>query len=239
MKKIQKVCVVAPTWRRPLIATLFCQQLVRWRKYIFNNEIPIDLRAFIVGSEVDESQNMVEYAFRGTPGFHYTEFPNQPLGRKFNAGVKMAQTIGADYVMILGDDAFCLPTVFNDLALAFSDGVKYIGCRDLYSWDYAMGFAHYWPGYKGKREGEPIGSGRVIHSSLLDEFDWLPYDDLKNKNLDYSMTQRLGEMADLRLLDMGLDHMMTTVKGDNNITDMYKFEGVVPVETHIFYELFN
>jgi len=233
-----RICVVAPTWQRPLIGTLFVQQIVRWREFLDEMDWGIELHAIIVGSEDDDSRNMVVCSSIMEDYISYLEFPNRPLGRKFNAGVQAAQTVAPDYVMIMGDDAFCLPTIFSDYLVAIESGHKYIGVRDLYSWDFANGVALYWPGYTGKRECEAIGSGRLIHKSILKGLDrpWMLYDDLKNRNLDYSMTQQIGLPY---LIDGGKDHLMTTIKGHNNITDMYAATDAEEVTTERFYVLFN
>ncbi len=231
------ICVVAPTWERPLIGTLFVQQLVRWKEFVDAMGYDIDLHAIIVGSEGDSSRSMVIASSMKEDYISYLEFPNKPLGRKFNAGVHAAQTVNPDYVMIMGDDAFCLPTIFSEYLVAIEAGHKYIGVRDLYSWDFINGAALYWPGYNGKREGEAIGSGRLVHKDILNGLDkpWMLYDDVKNRNLDYSMTQQIG----LPHLIDGSMHLMTTIKGHNNITDMYAAPDTEEVTTDRFYVLFN
>ena len=232
-----KICVVTPTWKRPLIGTLFVQQLVRWKEYLGETGVGIRLVAIIVGSEEEKSRQMVLCSSMGEDHIYYLEFENRPLGRKFNAGIKAAYTLEPDYVMIMGDDAICFPTIFNDYLLAIKEGHNYIGVRDLNMWDVANDDAVYWPGYTGRREGEAIGSGRLIHSSILDglEKPWEPYNELLNRNLDYSMTQQIGHPY---LID-GSVHLMTTAKSENNITPMPKMGVLESVSTDRFYVLFN
>jgi hypothetical protein len=49
----------------------------------------------------------------------------------------------------------------------------------------------HWAGYFGSREGEPIGTGRVISAKALDMINWQLIDKTINSSIDYSICKSL------------------------------------------------
>ena len=227
-----KVAICTPVWGRPKMRRDYLDHIYAHVKHA--KEYGIELSVSISGSEGAETRVEAEYR-----DFLYTEIRNEPLGAKFNeAVINACGYFDPDYIMIMGSDTFMLPTIWGVYADLIAKGHKYIGITDLYMWDWRDDRAVYWGGYQGDREGEPIGPGRMIHKSLLPASGRMYQDDL-SRNLDASFTRGLLKRNIEATTFKCKDHLLVSCKGDENITDIGKFNQVElqDVSHHIFDEV--
>lgn len=151
-----------------------------------------DLRLMAVGSEGDTSRSLAE-----SNGFEYVEYPNRPLGAKWNAGLAALADKRPDAVVISGSDDVLTVNLFERYVQAISTGTKYLGLLDMYFLDLLTRRFCFWPGYgPGPRHGDSLGLGRCIHADLLDEVDWQLWEPELNRTLDASMNERLAPLLE-------------------------------------------
>jgi hypothetical protein len=129
-------------------------------------------------------------------GWTYVEYPNAPLGAKWNAGLPAVRALEADAILIVGSDDLLNAPVIETYAKALREGVRYMGLQDLYFYDQPSDRTVHWPGYTGKRAGESAGLGRCIHRSYLDAVDWTLWEDTREHGLDGSMRTTLAPLLD-------------------------------------------
>jgi hypothetical protein len=170
-------------WRRHALIPLFAEAIHQLR-------LPEgwSVVCLVVGSEGERSRQLCE-----TQGLLYLEAPNEPLGQKFNAGLRHLRAYEPDYVMVLGDDDWVCPDWLRGYQDAMTAGVEVIGVRDFYFYHVLSHRLVYWPGYGQMLPGETIGAGRMLSKSVLDRLRWRGWDPEKNQGLDISMTLRLQE----------------------------------------------
>ena len=151
-----------------------------------------DLALLAVGSEGATSRSLA-----ADNGFEYIEFPNSPLGAKWNAGLAALAEQRPDAVVISGSDDVLSVNLFERYAEAITSGTKYLGLHDMYFLDLLTRRFCFWPGYgPGPRQGDPLGLGRCLHVDLLDEVNWQLWDPHLNRSLDASMSKRLAPLLE-------------------------------------------
>jgi len=128
-------------------------------------------------------------------GFNYIEYPNDPLGRKWNAGMQAMRFLKPDYVMLMGSDDFISDDTMRYILDCCALGFDVIGMRDCYFYDAPKDRLGYWAGFTAKhRIGESMGLCRTISRSVLDQMNWQPWLGKANAGLDWLMTQKLNRI---------------------------------------------
>jgi len=181
-----KIGILTCMWRRPEVFRIFATGINRLKA-------KFDIITLSVGSEKQESMKLCrDY------GINYCEYPNKPLGAKFNAGMLAMREFKPDYVTIMGSDDLLSTPTFEKIWEYCEQGAEMIGFLDLYFFDLLAGKLVYWPGYgyrgtkaDSSRKGEAIGLGRTLSAGLLDKMHWQPWKPDINTGLDWWMTQRL------------------------------------------------
>lgn len=210
-----RIAVVAALWGRQLLAPLWWQAVDRlaaaWDAAGHTVEV-------VVGGSEAEHQVRAE-----AHGAVWVETPNQPLGRKWNNTMAAAFERGADYLLVLGSDDFLAPALVEAYLPHLARGERYIGLAGIYFTDLATGRTCLFRGYaKGhRRYREPVGAGRLLHRSLL--LDGRPWDELKERGLDSSMTERL-QLPAAALLPVGPHAVAVDIKTAENL---WRFHRVV------------
>lgn len=128
----------------------------------------------------DESDGEFVYDMKYKYKFvHIVYASNDPLGKKWQAGVDYARTIGADPLIPLGsDDFFNLDFVRN--ACDLSEAIDFIGLTQWWVYDSTVKQL-----YKLRYINEfPLGGGRIISERVLNRIDWEVFDVTKNRLLD-------------------------------------------------------
>ena len=123
--------------------------------------------------------------------------------------------------MIMGSDQIVRDSIFEDYRPHIERGERYIGVKDLYVLDMIERSVAYWPGYVGKREGTPIGPGRLMRKDLLEELNYDLYGSTLDKGLDGSMDVRMPACV----LISGKEHGMTSIKTRESITKARQYHG--------------
>ena len=113
--------------------------------------------------------------------FKSIQHPNEPLASKWNRGVRELESIDFDAVIFLGSDDY-IDEAFIEFAKEQTKEFDFIGFKDLY-------FEHnkelwWWCGYKGHREGEPSGAGKIYTKELLEKMDYDLFGESSNRSLD-------------------------------------------------------
>jgi hypothetical protein len=173
-------------WRRPEVFRIFATGVNRLKS-------KFDIITLSVGSEHQESLKLCRDF-----GINYCEYPNKPLGAKFNAGMLAMREFRPDYVTIMGSDDLLSTETFAKIWNYCEQGVEMVGFLDLYFFDLLTGKLVYWPGYGNRgtkadsaRKGEAIGLGRTLSARVLDKMSWQPWKSDIDMSLDWYMTQRL------------------------------------------------
>lgn len=199
-------------WKRHPIFELWAKSMQSIITAFPNIEIVVN----VAGSEGNLSKNLVEKY-----NFNYVECENI-LGKKFNAVFQLSQLSNPNYVLLLGSDSIINKSLFQTY-LSESNGKDYLGVVDLYYYDVCHKKAKYWPGYKGLREGEPIGAGRLFSKKLLDTLNWTPYSDHIMKGCDADMSRRLKNIGfyNPHLIYLkGTNNLLLEIRSSVNLTEL-------------------
>lgn len=191
-----------------------------YRKIKIQLQPQFDINLLAVGSEGKDSQDVAE-----RNGWDYTEYPNSPLNRKFNHGIKQAKEYDPDVLFWLNSDDILSAEYF--LNIPISD--KYIsGLSDFYFLDFYRKRLGYWGGYMDSRKAGPIGPGRVFSREMLETCDWQPWDDrLKlDSRLDINCRTRLSKLSiQFKAYRMSeLDCIGIDIKKDLNIWQWHEMK---------------
>lgn len=177
----------------------------------FVKSVPYPL--VIIGS--DDENNPPE---RGD--YFITE--NKPLGKKWNKGLEICRNYSFDYLVITGSDDIFSTSLWKWYETL---DVHYAGFTDLYIHD--SGRIKYFNGYSRNRIGEPQGSGRAFHRSVLDALNWKLWDDDLNIGLDASITKRINKLSIsskiIKLIDN--DFVCLSLKSKENLHSIHEYDG--------------
>jgi hypothetical protein len=180
-KKI-KLAIVTGIWKRPDVFEYFAKGVKELEKLE-----DFEITTIISGSEGEKSKKLVEKY-----GFEYIEIENSPLSTKMNAPVKVAKSLGVDYVLCMGSDDILHPDVLIEYLKYMRAGIDYIGVTDFYFYDTDSRHSAYWGGYReAYRLNHTCGAGRTLSANLLDKWGWEIWQPYKDTLLDTSMQQKL------------------------------------------------
>ena len=209
-----KVAILSCMWQRESVFRVFAQSMQRLKKY---NILPL-----IVGSEGIKSKSLAkEYELA------YIEYPNEPLGAKFNTGMKVLR--GMDYVMILGSDDIISDSYMELFLEGMNLGYDLIGTLDAYYYLPQKNELGYWKGYEVKqRLGETIGMGRTLSKRILDRVKWQPWGADLNRGLDGSMMSKIRKLKprQLKIKMTDSDIFGVDIKTAQNITPYSCFKNL-------------
>ncbi len=178
-----KLAVVTALWGRPRTSAIMLDSLALQKERLADR---LDLEVVAVGSEGEWSAWLAE-----SSGAYYTSCENKPLGRKWQTALARARREHPDAVLVLGSDNIVNDALFDAYAAHLDNGYDYVALMDAHQYNVFHRTLIHWPGYEGKRRGEPIGSGRCFSRALLDRMKWQIWEPHYVRGLDYSTTQRL------------------------------------------------
>jgi hypothetical protein len=178
-----KIAVITALWGRPRVSSIMLDSLAVQSERLKGT---LDLEVVAVGSEGEWSAWLAESC-----GAIYTSCENKPLGRKWQTALARARRTDPDAVIVLGSDNLVNDELLTTYALHLGDGADYIAIMDAHQYNTTRKTLIHWPGYEGKRLGEPIGSGRCFSRSLLERMNWRLWDDHYVRGLDSSTTAKL------------------------------------------------
>lgn len=221
-----KPVIVTGMWKRPEVFEIFAKH---------TKTLGIDV--IVAGSEGKKSRNLSEKY-----GFHYIEIENDPLAAKMNATTLKAKELGYTHVICVGSDDLLSKELIYEYLTLMRKGYDYIGVTDFYFYELESGKAAYWGGYRDRnRIGHTAGAGRVISKTLLDEWDWMPWDDKDSKYLDNSMQNKLRSSihpkTTFSLKEKGL--LAVDIKSQVNMTPFELWDNTSYIEPKLITDNFN
>lgn len=200
-----KISVIMPVWNR--WATL--EKCVKKLK-----EYPVNI--VLIGSQGERSEDIARKL-----ACKYVECENV-LGTKLNAGLDMCRD--SSHVIVMGsDNAFC-DNAWKAYLEAINDDIDFFGFEDCYFTYPERKSCVYWKGYKGQRQGEPIGAFRMVSKRLLEEYNYRLWDDV-SLSPDAQMWRRVKK-SNLKKRIVNLKRynaVIVDVKSQENITKFRKF----------------
>ena len=164
------------------IYNIFCRRMKMIRE-------KFDVGMLVVGSEGEISRKPTE-----DNGHFYIEHENNPVSRKWNAGMEALKEHAPTHVMIMGSDDFVSDSLIQRfLDIISTEKYNVIGITDSYYCSYNVKRAYfgqclYWPGY---RKPSIIGYCKTMTSDLMDAVGWRPWPDGRNAGLDMALNRVL------------------------------------------------
>jgi len=217
-----KIAVVTGVWKRPRIFEMFAKGI---------KNLPVEVDVIVAGSEGRTSRQMVQ-----RHGFKYIETPNSPLSAKMNATTLAAKDY--DYVICMGSDDILSPELMKHYLKWMTLGYDFIGLTDFYFYDTTTRRAMYWGGYRGVRQGETVGAGRVLSSKLLKSMDWKPWGDNLSSSLDSDMNSRIkGKQIKMSLKKLGV--FAVDIKSSTNITKFNRWDNTTLIDRNVILNQFS
>ena len=179
-----KVAFVTGMWKRKEVFRIFAEGIILLQK-----KFPkIAIQCFIAGSEGKQSEELAK-----SYNFNYIEYPNQPLGKKFNAATQLAMRWQPDYYMMLGSDDLISPALFQKYIEQMQKKIDYIYLIDSFFYDIRSKQTAYWGGYiQNWNKGHAAGIGRCLSAAVIQAMDGQPwligkYDNLLDTSMDIQL----------------------------------------------------
>lgn len=208
-----KIAVITTAHKRPLILDLFLKNFIDVREQV-KGWCELSL---IISGDVNDEAHKIFMSYQ--EGLMWVNYLNNPLGKKWNATLKGCHD--SDYVLITGSDDIFNAQLLESYKPYIYSGYDYIGLLDsYYYYIYYPDCMRYSEGYKGARQGEPDGGGRLIHESILKKLKYKLWDDDLNSGLDYSMSKRIKPFITKSKFINGKERgvYFIDIKSDVNIT---------------------
>lgn len=195
---------------------------------LFNNTITelkkrFDIQVVAIGS-CEGDRNVCE-----SLGYHYYSHPNRPLGAKFQHGINEAKKYEFDALVLLGSDDILSESCLDLYQDEIKKGYDFVGFLDCYFFDLERKNMRYWGGYKGERQGEPIGAWRCFSRKGLDKMNWKLWN-AENNSPDYQMWKKvLNNNINYKLEYCDDLYRIVDLKTYENVTKFGKFDNSKPV----------
>jgi hypothetical protein len=204
-----KFGVHIPAWQRWPLLKVVLQHLERLNAALsaHGHELVVS----VAGSEGRDLEALV------APYADYVDVPNRPLGPKVNAAVTQLAVYSPDACIGLGSDDFVTIDLVLKWAELIEQGWDYLGVLDGYMYDLHAHRIVHWLGYDNEREGESIGPGRCMSSSLLDRVNWEPFGNV-DRSLDGSLEAKIKDLSIRRWV--GAPAPVVDVKMAGNLNPM-------------------
>jgi hypothetical protein len=237
-----KLAIVASVWKRPEVFEMFLKGIC-----FLSEKCPqFEFNLIVSGSFQDEgfdfNNRVFEQMIKKRDGYKYIEIPNEPLAAKVNASTYACKNLGVDYVLCLGSDDIMTPELLNEYAIHMRNGVDFIGVTDFYFYDTVSGKSLYWGGYtEAYRKGHTAGAARAISARLMNQWDWMPWENKDSLILDKSMQDKLKvtphTIHTFSMREKGL--FALDIKSETNMTPFAKWNNSEFIDTKIIKEKFH
>jgi hypothetical protein len=155
---MNKILVATLAWKRAHVFEAFCAHFTQDHKA---NGL------LIAGSEGDQCEDIAKKY-----GCTYTKADNKRLGFKANESVRLAKGMDYDYLLLTGSDDFMTANMWKYYSEYKGE---YLCLEDLYFHCTKSNRTLYWGGYKGGREGQPIGAFQLIRKDVIERMNNEPY----------------------------------------------------------------
>lgn len=240
-----RLAIVASVWGRPDVFRLFCVGI----QYLVDQCTDLEIQLIVSGSAQDgqfanikESKCYIEFLNYDCGIItKYIEIPNEPLAAKVNATTYACKDLNVDYVLCMGSDDIISPELLNEYGKLMRKGIDFIGVTDFYFYDTVSGKSLYWGGYREPyRKGHTAGAARAISARLMDEWDWMPWENKDSKVLDKSMQDKLKvtphTIETFSMKEKGL--FAVDIKSSTNMTPFSKWDNSEFIDTEIIKKQF-
>lgn len=218
MKSIGLICV---NYGRPKILELWCKQIQRLRS---DNGL-----YFPVAVVSDESDAVICNRNYITHIVH----ENNPVTSKFNRAFRFMQSIGVDYVMVLGSDDIVSTKYIQDTMVQMEKGIDLIGTNTIY----------FYCG-QGSERGKlvkldtPImkGIGKTVSKRILDQCNWTLWNEAKNWGMDAIATKTIMSYNPSKSV---IDGVVVDVKTKENLNSFRVFRNRPEVDNKLFLDVLS
>lgn len=227
-----KLAIVSAVWKRHDIFEMFAKGVHELEKIK-----GLEIVTIIAGSEGEASKQLVE-----KHNFHYIEMPNQPLAQKVNAPLKVAQSLGVDYVLCVGSDDIIHPDLMKKYLELMKKGFDFIGLVDFYFYDTTSNKSAYWGGYREiRRLKHTCGAGRLLSRKLLNKWKWVIWDNKHNAILDNSMQEKLKSTSHSSyIFSLRKNNLYALdIKSEINMTPFKLWDNTNYIDNNIIFDKFN
>lgn len=174
--------ILTAVWGRYEVFDIFKKGIERIKEHT-----DIEIEVVAVGSEGKKSANACRE-------YHYVPFKNKPLSNKWNAGMLKMKELNVDYVLCLGSDDLICNNLIDKYIEAMKFGYDFIGLLDCFILDLKTNDLRFWTGYNGIRIGETAGIGRCLSKRILEEMNWSPWGEARDRGLDGEMFKKLKQI---------------------------------------------
>lgn len=110
-------------------------------------------------------------------------FPDTPLGAKWQEAVNQALKLNANPLIILGSDDFLSKTYIKTVLEYLAKGFDMVGCTSWYTYD-VKSKKLYRMRYKNINQDFPVGSGKAYSGNLIQSMNYKIFDRTKDRRLD-------------------------------------------------------
>lgn len=194
-----KLAIVTSIWGRPEVFRMFMKGIQKLVDGCHDFHFTLVLSTSFQNdrSKCFDEEIAFEDLYNGWIGdspcpFVTIEIPNEPLAAKVNATTYACRDLGVHYVLCLGSDDIISPELLNEYAKYMRKGIDFIGVSDFYFYDTVSNKALYWGGYREQwRKGHSAGAGRALSARLLEQWNWMPWENKDSLMLDKSMQDKL------------------------------------------------
>lgn len=159
---------------------------------------------------VSEKSEEKHYKGLQYPNLIVVNYPNNPLGLKWQFGVRTAKKINAHPVIILGSDDIVNKDFTKNAIRLINRGFTFIGLKQ------------FWVEHKRKRylinykPEQPIGGGRIYSANFLDLIGWKIFEAKERHLDDFGFKQVILTNQKYKLIDNMINEGLevTAIKGD-------------------------
>jgi len=164
-------------------------------------------------------------------GVTFGQFPNSPLGSKWNHALSLCKDSNPDYVLIMGSDDLIAPELLMAYQKYLHEGVHFFGVHDLFFVNSETGDSVYFAYPPGK--GRTVGAGRMISRTALELAEWQLWPGHAQSSLDLESQGRLEKKGVQMRIFYPHRGMIIDLKSKENIWPYSRFvslDGSIHVE---------
>jgi hypothetical protein len=209
-----KLALITTIWRRPELTKIVLEYYKQF-----------DLELICVGSEGKQSKKLAK-------GWHYIEYPNNPVSDKHNKALIKAKELNVDGVILIGSDDLMSKELFDFYQTLTPNETFVHGFVDGHIYDTTTNKIHY---LERHLDAQTVGTGRFFSKLILDSCDWKLWSDGLNKGLDTNCTNNLKKLCifEKKYRLSGINGFFVDIKHTENITPMEIFKDLPTISKNI------
>lgn len=154
-------------------------------------------------------------------GVHWVT-DSEVLGKKLNKAVQDARHTQWDYLMILGSDDLLRPQIWGYIRTAIAEGLSALGFNQAVLYDRLEHRAKLW-----RYGAMTFGAGRCIRRDIVEECDWIMWDDDKENGVDNNQENILRDNANTYIhIIPTFEPVICDIKDDDNLNSFDSVPGI-------------